>query len=177
MFIRFLLFLFLSLLCACSHVSKAKVKKDLFKKIALSSLVGGVYGASFKENKKENVILFSSLLGLGMSVYGIYHFRETEEMKLLKEEVKILKEQNGLSFLGKNKSLLQKGVLSFSKKPLPSHLKHLVVPGEWSLYKLEGVVGREDWVQIEPFRVLRRNHLFEIKPARINPLLRKEFVK
>ncbi len=71
-------------LVSCSHFSNSQTKRDVFKKVALSIVVGGIYGSTLKENKKKNVLLFSSLLGLGVGVYGLYHLDESKQLKVLK---------------------------------------------------------------------------------------------
>ena len=162
---------------SCSHFSKPRTKKEILKNMAFSAVIGSVYGASFPESRKQNAFLFSSVFTAGAGVWSLSRFDESQEVVSLRKQLQEIKDKKGLSFLGKDKRLLKKGKTSFYRKGLPKHLKHLVVSGEWSLYELSEDAGGEEWVQVGPMRVLRKNQILEIKPAKINPFLRKEFIE
>ena len=162
----FLSFSFVFLFSSCTTL-KLSSREKIYSATAIGATSGALYGLNRPQAKGKNALLFGSSIGLITSLISYAVFNEERKAKALQTKLSRLEEDLGLMYNGSKIKYLTGGKSYLTKKDIPKEIKPFVHLGEWHLFELEKNQPVDIWTAIGKNRLVKKNKMFELKPAKI----------
>lgn len=135
--------------------------------VGLAAGVTGALVAESSENPLAHGALWGGLGACGAGAFSLFIFDEEvkrERAKAARLEKELAAYEKELAAYNEeiNPELLATNHLSLSK-PLPEKFRHLIIPGEWSLYRVDR------WATSSDNELTHQDFIFRFREPQLNP--------